>query len=45
MVNAKRMKKYMRRMGQYTGMSKASENVQNSAISVARVAESLSENT
>jgi hypothetical protein len=41
MVNAKRMKKYIRRIGQYTGMSNASENVQNSATSVARVDESL----
>ena len=41
MVNAKRIKKYIRSIGQYTGMSNASKNVQNNAIVVARVEESL----
>lgn len=36
-----RTKKYMTRIGQYTGTSKACENEQNKAISVARVADSL----
>ena len=43
MVNAKRIKKYMRRIGQYTGTSNASKNVQISAISVALVDDSLCE--
>jgi hypothetical protein len=42
MVKANKMKKYMTKMGQYTGTSNASESVQNRATTVARVEESLS---
>lgn len=37
----KRTKKYTTKIGQYTGTSNASKNEQNSAITVARVADNL----
>lgn len=43
MVRTNRTQKYMTRIGQYTGTSNACENVQKSAISVARVEDSLQE--
>jgi hypothetical protein len=44
MVSAKRAKKYITKIGQYTGTSKTSEKVQHRATKVARVDESLCEN-
>jgi hypothetical protein len=41
MVKMKSTKKYMTKIGQYTGISNACENVQKSAMSVARVDDSL----
>ena len=41
MVSTNSTKKYMTRMGQYTGTSKASKKVHTVAIKVARVADSL----
>ena len=40
-VRTKSTKKYITRMGQYTGTSKACENVQKRAMTVARVEDSL----
>lgn len=41
MVRVKRTKKYITRIGQYTGMSNASQNVEKNAMRLARVADSL----